>query len=167
MNTKGFSSTATIITIVIGFLIIGGADYYLLQEWNLCQQPPPALKASDTPIVDTPTSIEYFSQLPYQIIVTDPEGRVTGMSMATGKVYTEIPNSSYAHDAGGDLIIAAPEAGKYTLSIEGATAGNYMVELHVPGGEIVTATGTIQANKVIVYTQNYDPKHPANTTFSL
>jgi hypothetical protein len=82
----------------------------------------------------------FFS--PGELLLTDPQGRRTGMDPRTGQSFRENANSSYTKslldDHGGvpdsndpvtELHVHAPPAGDYTLSVIGTGTGTYDLEL--------------------------------------
>lgn len=85
---------------------------------------------------------------PGELLVTDPEGRVTGLDPTTGQSYAEIPGSWYgmigledveSGDPGPpthDLDIRQPMAGEYLVDVVGTDSGTYALEINAYDPEL-------------------------------
>lgn len=107
---------------------------------------------------------------PVELLVTDPQGRMTGYDASTGTYLNQIPQASYGTDVGLiddtgvspqlpssiDFTVVAPLDGDYTVQVIGTGAGTYQFEASYmdasgnPTSQI--ATGTANPGSVDVYT---------------
>ncbi len=85
---------------------------------------------------------------PGELLIADPQGRVTGFDPRTGQSYNEIPGSSYSvtrldDDETGalgpetkELDIRQPAAGEYVLDVVGTGVGTYDLEINAYDPEL-------------------------------
>lgn len=109
---------------------------------------------------------------PGELLVTDPQGRVTGYDPTTGQSYSEIPGSSYGIISIGDaesgepgppthdLDIRQPVPGEYLVDVVGTGTGTYVLEINAYDPELnpsraVFADIPITAGAIHSYSFNY------------
>jgi YVTN family beta-propeller protein len=118
---------------------------------------------------------------PVELLITDPEGNRLG-NLSSGTDVFEIPLGSYLRDfpvaddtdddtddgaANGDptgikeLYVPAPQAGIYTLTATGTSAGPYSLEFRGiatdGSAQDTELTGSVVAGSIVTYQINYDP----------
>jgi hypothetical protein len=132
----------------------------------------------------TPAGLFVVVHSPVDLLITDPNGLMTGLDPTTGTILTQIPGSSYFSQALADdlnnskpttplakiLYIPAPASGTYTIQVLGTGNGSYEIDIasyddsgtpttHTYTG--VTETG-VTSEIVIQYSST--PGTPTKTT---
>ena len=126
------------------------------------------------------TAGNYF-RFPGELLITDPEGRKTGLDPTSGQNYQEIPESIYCVEAIGDVTtgergpetkvieIRQPAEGEYELKITGTAAGEYTLEIYATDRENKESGAkflkpmTIFPGEVYSYLMKYSPRVGSKT----
>jgi hypothetical protein len=118
-------------------------------------------------------SISLIMASPAELLITDPQGRRTGVDPRTGSIYDEIPGAFYSarsldSDDGSaetlppvkELYLSAPLDGSYTIQVIGTGNGSYELEVltYDTAGDVsynTTVSEQIYAGSVDTYWMEY------------
>jgi hypothetical protein len=122
-----------------------------------------------------PSSFYLAAHSPVELMITDPQGRNTGIDVSTGNVIQQIPRSSYHTDAASYdhvvprvpaepakvIEVLVPSSGQYPLTVTGTENGSYTIEYHAYDQtghlSLATVAGIITRGTVVNYDVKYSP----------
>ena len=177
MNKITLVISASVLVIIIGVVVY----LFRTNAPELSQMPTtqmvtttttPKASSSDPYQAKGPLHNAYDINTPNALMLVDSQGRRTGQDPTTGKIYQEIPGTSYIPQ-GTSAVLAffSPPAGQYMIDILGGEAGTYHLDYKISDGQhpgpTYKLTGQITKGQKITYTQNYDPNNLASSTLIL
>jgi hypothetical protein len=128
---------------------------------------------------DPLSGLTFFMHSPAEVLVTDGQGRRTGLDPASGTTYGDIPGAVYDSTSITDPedptdepdvtkeweMMGAP-AGEYTVTVTGTGTGTYMLDMRafdVTGADGMSVYDSIPIAPGVVHTYRfaYDPAMPA------
>jgi hypothetical protein len=164
-----------VVIIVLGILIFWSVSPNLTMQNNPLPRSATTITTSNATSSSAssaklPLFMTYVTTQSEPLLLIDANGRKAGKDPTTGKIYNDIPGTSYQALQDDTLSFLNPTAGTYTIETESNAAGKYSFEVYFSNGaqpaipEVVS--GTAEANMMVVLRQNYIPGNFASSTIS-